>query len=206
MPIYRVPMELTWPNNGGPGVNVFHVRTASGAIAGVNGELDQALAALRTFYSTLGAATGGVYVNGSTVNVGQVVDVADQTTVAGTFAPLNIGGSAAAAPQNLQFAISWRTTIAARRGMGRTFIGPLNSSIIQSDGTPGVSALTRVRDAASALVDASKGPNGWALCVYGLQAAGPGKGGSYEGLPRVGRDFTSSRVRDVFAVLKSRRD
>jgi hypothetical protein len=206
MPIYRVPVELTWPNNGGPGVNVFHVRTASPAVGGVQGELQLACNALRNFYATIGASTGGVYVNGSTANLGQVVDVEDQTTIAPTWANLAIGGGNSAAPQNLQFAISWRTSIAARRGMGRTFIGPLNSTLIQTDGTPNATSLTTVRNAAAALVSESTNPNGWALCVYGLRDAGPGKGGEYEGLPRVARDVTSSRVRDVFAVLRSRRD
>jgi hypothetical protein len=174
------------------------------------GDLQLAVDELRNFY---GALNGGaspidsVFAPNMTANIGQVVNVADQTSVAPTFAQIVSGAAAAESPQVLQVCIAWRTALAARRGMGRTFVGPLNTNVNQSDGTVAEAPLARIRNAAAALVTASTASGGWAWGVYGLQSPMPDPPPpNPEDQPRVLRDFTGSAVRDKFAVLRSRRD
>jgi hypothetical protein len=93
----------------------------------------------------------------------------------------------------------WRTTLAARRGRGRTFLGPLNVDAGSTDGTPSPGALSTINSAAAALIATSSETNDWAFAVYGQQSSG------ISGV-KVARDITAQNVRDVFAVLRSRRD
>lgn len=206
MSVFRVPIDLAWDGPGTPGVNVWHIRTVLDA-GGT--DLQQAVDAVRTFYhSCNGAGTlaNSVFPSGYTANVGQAVNVVDQTTAQPTFTQVTGGASTTEAPQLLQMCVSWRTSIAARRGMGRTFVGPLTGAQVQSDGTIFGTGVTRVRDAAIALVTASTAATGWAVGVYGLQNPAPEGTTDFGALPHVLRDITGSSVRDRFAVLRSRRD
>lgn len=197
MPTLRVPVEISWNGSGSPGVNIWHMRSDS-----VPGTANQtAIDELRSFYATCVQPSGGgagVMAGGWKANLGQVVDVATDETEEFDWEELAANASAGDAPPIAQVVVSWRTSIAAARGHGRTFLGPLASAAVQSDGTPIPSFLTDVRAAAAALVAFSTGNSGASWGIYGYESkGGPG---------RVIRDITGYKVRDQFASLRSRRD
>lgn len=199
MAIYRIPIELEY-TGGGPGVNVWHCRADDPADV-------QVLAGhLRTFYSSCAS----IYANGVTLRLGQVLDVAtrEPLDLSGSpwDTPISTGGAGGNAPQGLAVTVSWRTSQATRRGSGRTFLGPLNSGIIDTGGGFTNQPKATVVTATDTLVDASQAVLGGALGVYGYQNAVPA--GQTRGLndPRVLRDFTSGVVRTEFAMLRRRRD
>lgn len=188
MPTYRVPVRINFVSGGGPGYNVWHVRTTAGDAA----QLDAALDALEAFYTAIKA----YYVSTTTIVLGEgmIKDplgspeyVTDQSrTVTGT-------GASGMASHLLAICCSWRTTSATRSGRGRTFLGPLGANINDNnDGTPTAAAMTAIRAAAATLVAAGNGTNGWAIGVLS-----PTQG--------VLRDITGVTVNDKFAVLRSRR-
>jgi hypothetical protein len=196
--IYRVPIEITWPGPGSPGANVWHVRV-DGVDAGL---LQTAVGALNTFYS----AIINEYANGTTVSLGEVVDVQERTYASPSWTAIPPSAAAGAAPPHLAVVVSWRTSLARRRGMGRTFLGPLAFGGIEDDGTPNDLGLSLIRTAAQDLLDASTGGGGWAVGVWGLDTSVPEGLEDTETQPHVLRDYIDFRVRDQFAVLRSRRD
>lgn len=204
MAVFRLPVNLTWPMAGSPGVNVWHIRTA--------GELDplqplsNAVETIHSFYDDIamgswGGGQAGIYAKGVTISAEEAIDVETQEAHSVDFASIAPGVTDDPAPPSLQICVSWRTSIAARRGRGRTFLGPLGKAIIGTDGTPVDAAVSMVRTACQTLVDASGGVNDYAIGVYGLQTAGGGPTS-----PHVLRDITGFRVNDQFAILRSRRD
>lgn len=200
MSTLRVPINITWPGTGSPGVNVWHVRTASSVFDQL--ELDAAVSELRTFYNAL----ANMYATSTVLSLGDITDVESQEYRTSTFANVTSTTSGAVMPPSQQFCISWRTSLAARRGMGRTFIGPLSTLTMDADGTPTASALNVVQTAANALVDASTAAGAWSIGIYGLQEPAPPLTSNYADLPHVIRDVTRAKVTDKFAVLRSRRD
>lgn len=203
MAIYRVPINVSWAGQGSPGVNIWHVRTTAPVGVDDTDQINAALDAMHTFYGSVSSYCA----KNTQWALGDVVNVDDKTTRAGAFSPVQavLGGNPA--PSVLQICVSWRTAIAARRGMGRTFLGPLSTTALDTDGTPTANALSAIQSAANTLITASSGTNGWAIGVWGLQNPAP-RGtppSGYLGLPRVLRDIISARVRDQFAVLRSRR-
>ena len=201
MPVVRVPIDLAWPYAGSPGVNIWHLRVLdeNELTPGVS----EMLGHLHTFYT----AIAPFLAPGTTVNLGDMTDVANQNYVDGSWTTINGPTSGSAAPQALQLCVSWRTSLAARRGMGRTFLGPLAAGVASStDGTPLVTAVDAVQDAVDDLVSASQAAVNGAIGVYGYQSAVPAGGARNENDPRVIRDILQGRVRNKFAVLKSRRD
>lgn len=91
--------------------------------------------------------------------------------------------------------------------MGRTFIGPLATTCMESDGTVTATALAAIGDNARILSDASQsGTNGWAIGVWGLAQKAPKGTTDYAALPHVHRDVIGYKIRDRFGVLRSRRD
>jgi len=91
--------------------------------------------------------------------------------------------------------VSWLTGTAAasRLVVGRTYLVPLGGNFYESNGTPTSAGLTVIRNAASALV-AAMDP---IFVVWRRPVAGAG--GSVA-------PVLASRVNDIGAVLKSRRD
>jgi hypothetical protein len=122
-----------------------------------------------------------------------------------TFAPVS-GSGTGSAPQALALVVTWRTEVAARRGRGRTFVGPLAPAVVATDGTPADTARSTLATAAAALVSSSQGFANGAIGVWGYQSAYTGEGDRPPGQPRVLRDFTGSTIRDLFGILRSRRD
>lgn len=199
MPIVRVPVEITWPGSGSPGVNVWHLRVSDVTVLvdTTNWSAGSALLALSQFYTDISGVIpsdtkfviGDRMVNVETNEELQNTDIRDQ---------LGTGGTMKLPPSN-QIVVGWRSVLAARRGRGRTFIGPLVKGAASDDGTPTPAALTTITDAANALIDASDNVNGWAFGVYGQENI-------HAPATKVLRDFTRCNVRDTFAVLRSRRD
>ena len=197
-------MLLTFPGVGSPGANIWHIRTIADPLDA--GELSQAnslVGYIRTFYSAL----VGFLPATTTVNLGTVTEEETQREITPTMATVT-GSGTGSAPQALAVVVTWKTSIAARRGRGRTFLGPLATTLMQSDGTPNDASLVSIRTAAGALVTSSTSFGNGAIGVYGYQNA---KVSGKENLrdpndPRVFRDFTGYAVRDQFGVLRSRRD
>ena len=203
MAVLRVPAAIDGVWAGGPGVNVWSIRT-TGLFPPFD-ELDAALTALKTFYTSI----AGLLRQGVKVHIGQ--DIVERDTAVDASRPVQeiaSTGGTSLAPPSLQMCISWKTSLRARRAMGRTFIGPLNGTVIESDGTITSTALTTLTNAVTALKADSDTANGWALGVWGLESPGvyDSRGVLEPGQPHVHRDVTSFKIRDQFAILRSRRD
>jgi hypothetical protein len=202
MALYRVPATISWQGNGSPGVNVWSVRTGPSPLG--EGTLDGALAELASFYSGVAPALA----TDATVSIGQ--DIVDRETQEDASVPAQTisGSGGSGGPGDvLQLVVSWRTSLRARRGMGRTFVGPLPDSAIVSGGGVALSVWQSVVDAAQSLVSASLEDNGWAFGVWGQQDLMRDATSEQRRLaPHVHRDITAASVRGKFAVLRSRRD
>jgi hypothetical protein len=195
--IYRFPVKLAWGGAGSPGVNVWHIRTVDPSVPGLDlgsaqGQLDDASEAIRTFYDTIkthlapGASVGSPDL---VTTVGDAEPQFDQVTT-----PWGMSsGASGAAPAPVALTCTWYTENATRRGRGRTFISPLADNTLSANGTPNDAVIATFHGAAQALVNASKGANGWAIGVWSE-------------VDQVLRDVTRTKVRDTFAVLRSRRD
>jgi hypothetical protein len=203
MALFRVPILLTFPGAGSPGVNVWHIRTADAALATELGQANALIGYIRTFYDA-----GKSYLPSTTTCIlGTVSEIGTSREIVPTMAQVN-GLGTGSAPQALALCVTWRTSIAARRGRGRTFFGPLSTASIQSDGTPDNTMRNTMVTAAAALVTSSLGYANGAVGVWGYDAAKlPGKANVRDPDDgKVFRDFTGSGIRDLFAVLRSRRD
>lgn len=204
MPVFRVPANITWTGPGSPGVNVWSIRTAEASV--VVDELELALDALEAFYTAIKTQ----YPTGTVITLGP--DIVDRESAEDQSRPQRqvfSGTTSGKAPAAVQVCVSWRTSLRARRGMGRTFIGPLVQDLSSSsDGTPTSTMITAVSTAAQGLLTASDNATGWAVGVWGLESPGSydGNGNLIPGQPHVHRDITAFKIRDQFAVLRSRRD
>jgi hypothetical protein len=200
--VFRVPVEIDWNGPGAPGANVWHCRTdvSSGGLQ--DEQLQGAVDALHSFYSDL----LGIFVDGSVFTLGQVVDMQTDEGHAPDWTTITAGNSAADAPPMLAVCVSWKTTLVARRGSGRTFLGPLASSVVGADGTPDDTVLAGIGTQAQNLINTSRGDNGYAIGIWGLESPYGGVGPAPSDTPRVLRDIIAYRLRDQFAVLRSRRD
>lgn len=202
MPVYRVPIALTWTGAGSPGVNVWSVRTTTSSPVG-DAELQGALDALHTFYAGIGNAFAG----GTTITLGEMTvrDTSERAT--GTFTKITSSNASNKAAPSLQIVIGWRTSLAKRRGMGRTFIGPLGADYVGPDGSIEDGKLTGVGTNVQTLLDASLSTtNGWGLGVWGLADSVPSNPASPASQPHVHRDIIGYKIRDQFGILRSRRD
>lgn len=199
MAILRVPIELTWNGAGSPGVNVWHLR-----VTDLIGDTQDAIDTLHTFYSdlmTTGADHGQIYRNGTRANLGAMVDLETDEGAHAAFPTITAVSPPAAAPPANQIVVSWHSSVRARRGNGRTFLGPCSQSVVDDDGTIHTTALNNVKGFVDKFLSASLSDTGWAYGVWGLET----KGGPPDA-PHVLRDFVGAQVRDQFAVLRSRRD
>lgn len=191
MPTVRIPVEIQNPNWPSSTFNVWHARTDGGA-----GEYELVGAALHTFYTAVadhleGPATLVFPPSLLEVNTGEDVPWTAPTQIA--------LAASDAAPPGIAVTVSWQTSLRARRGRGRTFLGPLDKLTIGSDGKVGTTALTSIQAAVDDLVDASTAAANWAIGIYGQQD---------KAIPavKVLRDITKGTVRGNFAHLRSRRD
>lgn len=192
MAIWRVPVRLTFQTGAGSGVNTFAFRTESalGEDAGISGAVE----ALSQFYLSVATIWGS---GNRAIFDGAVTEIGTTTPRAGKSAtPFNrqgTNGTAPNGPAGVGAVVTWRSTLATRRGRGRTFLVPMPSTSYETDGTLSPSTLTTLQGAATTLVNSSLSDNGWALGVWS-EADG------------VLRDFVTATVRDRVAFLSSRRD
>lgn len=188
MAIVRVPVRLEFPQDGGPGFNIWHVSTQPG---GQPGDLGEALDALEAFYNRVKSFMPGpgkiVLGEGMIIDPGGSPTYADDDSRTITL-PLGTDPQ----PSLLAIVCGWRTASATRSGRGRTFVGPWGTNALENDGTPNQAVLTALREAATILLDDSQSANGWAIGVLST------KQGTF-------REATGVTVRDRFAVLRSRR-
>lgn len=191
MAILRVPVDISWPGGGGPGVNVWHIRVNSVLLPDFP-EINAALAGIRDFYAGIqGTLQNGAAwrFNGEAV----AVDSTPNEFVSGLTEWEVLGGSGNALPDLLQVCVSWRTSAASRRGRGRTFVGPFTVAAMATDGSILPAFRSAVLAEAQALIDASTAANDWAVGVYSREDG-------------IIRDIVSATVGTQFSFLSSRRD
>jgi hypothetical protein len=192
MTIFRVPVKITYPGDGGPGMNVWHVRTIGPDGMSDDEQLGEAVEALRVFYD----AIKPYYPTGTTIVGGESIirdplgspeyqdDVRWQ--VAGT-------ASGEMMPPYCAMVCAWRTTSATRSGRGRTFLGPFTETFNGTNGVPSVGNVTSLKGHAQTLINASTGPSGWSLGVLSVKQG-------------VLRDIIGVSVANRWSYLSSRRD
>lgn len=194
MALFTMPVTITWPGAGGPGVNTWHLRT-TGDDDPPHTELPGLSALIHSFYTDLRP----IFTEQTTITFGGTVSyTTDPGRTDNTAPPWSVTGQASISkllPAAAQIVAGWQTELSSRSGKGRTFLGPLGSQILDagSDGTPSEATRTLVQNVGQNLVTASEG-------------FADGAVGVWSPTDNVFRDFTGIRVRKVFAVLTSRRD
>lgn len=191
MAVIRTAVDISWTGSGSPGVNTWHMRVDNTSAPGL-ADMETLMGFVEDFY----ASTAGLFP--STCNhswSGEWQTVGTEDPEAGTTTGWSVNGSASSgyAPMAVAIVAGWRTSSPTRSGRGRTFLSPLASNTLDSDGSPTGSAITTVSSAQSDLVAASIGVTLAALGVWSPT-------------DNELRDFTGWAVRDTYAVLRSRRD
>lgn len=192
MPVYRATVDLRFTAGAGRGTNTWSIRTPLDDLDG--GSIQNLMALVLAFYAqcesvipqSSSASWDGTVQELGTPNP-EYRNPGTAWTVGGV-APANAYGPAPA-----MACVTWRTSLAARSGRGRTFLGPLAATAWQGDGSLAPAALTTVRTAAQALVDNS------------LNDGLDGGIGVWSEVDQVHRDVVSSSVTDQAAILRSRR-
>lgn len=191
MALFKLPVTVTYAQNGGPGANVWHLRVNTTPPIPA-GDVDSISTWVKTFYTSLASlylTTTKISFDGTFTTV----DDPSPSTVAGTPWTVTGTGASGSMPTSQAIVVGWRTSLATRSGHGRTFLGPLWVNALDPDGTPKDTVLATVRAAAATLISSSSGAGNGALGVYSPK-------------DHVLRDFTGAVVHDTFAVLRSRRD
>jgi hypothetical protein len=187
--IARIP--VVWSGfSGGPGVNTFYSDVA---------DVDIATTALHTFYEAIDTFIPDVVdinVPGSGDTISDSSGILTGTWTA-TATPAQVNGGATgtyAAPVGA--VVNWLTSaiVDGRRLQGKSFIVPLTDAAFDSDGSIVSGFLTTLRNAAAALAATADSIKVW----HRPTDPGPSGGSSAA--------VTSSRVPDLAAVLRSRRD
>lgn len=189
MAIWRTTLEQTYAAVGGPGFSTLHFRHD-----GIESDLAADLLAAQTaFAQALGKMQGQIQsttrwrFSGVWQDVGGEAEVTTPNAVVQGTAS---GGGAA--PSATALVLGWRTESRSRSGRGRTFLSgwPAGSS---TDGTPADSILTAARACIADVINFNEDFANGAWCVYSPTDA-------------LARDITGGAVRDIWAVLRSRRD
>lgn len=189
MATYRYNVGVSWPGIGSPGVNVWHFRTDNDP----DDFTDGPIALIKQLY----AAINGSFPTPVTWT-GPSEAIQDPYG-SPTYAPvtswsLTGAGSSLTGNRSTQACITWRTNSATRSGRGRTFLGPLAPDAVDT-GTGRLAAglVSTLQSAANALVSGNGNIANGAVGVFSRSDG-------------VLRDITQARVRDIPAVLRSRRD
>jgi len=203
MSVFRVPINVSFAGAGSPGANIWHIRTVSGPGGSELTQAQSMITVIRTFYNNLQS----YFPTTALITLGTVTDISDGREIVPSFTQI-AGLGTGSAPQALAVVVTWKTSIAARRGRGRTFVGPLSTAVMQSDGTIVDATRTAFQTAANSLVSSSLADGNGAVGVYGYNAAKlPGKQNVRNPSDaKVFRDVTGAAIRDLFGVLRSRRD
>lgn len=148
-------------------------------------------------------AGNGLYAQGVSFVSDTFVDTIDPATgtitASDSITPWTVTSSSTAstAPPMVQGCITWKTNdvVAGRRVAGRTFIGPVALDMLQNDGTPSSTAMTKLEAIGAAWQD--NGTTDVYAAVWHRPVSGAG-GSDHE--------ITAHSIRDKWAVLRSRRD
>lgn len=194
--VQRIRASVTYPGGGSPGVITLYTkspvpedgtsaqlccdRLRDALTAGHDLFVNSTVFTSDTFVDTLNPVTGAI--TGS--------DGVTGWTVAGN-------QSNGYLPQASMVVATWHTAgiVSSRRVRGRTFLGPLDNSCLQNDGTLASSTLTHAAALVAAWLDA--GTTDVFTCVWHRPKLGAG-GSDHQ--------ITAGTVRDKFGVLRSRRD
>jgi len=188
--IFRCPVTITYPGGGSPGVNIWHVDTGS---LGAGPQIDQIMGNVQDFYTAIRTLLGQ---NTVLAFDGVAVDVATGLEVQATAWSVTGTLNTAYLPQATAIVVGWRTGTTDRSGIGRTFLGPFHLGSLDADGSIAAASLSTLRAAVAALVAANQGEgdqDGSGLVVWSRRT-------------QSARLITAGRIRDTFAVLRSRRD
>jgi hypothetical protein len=190
MATYEYVVDLTWNGPGSPGVSVWHFRADQLNISG--SDADDCVTVISDFWAAIMLA-GFMPAGSKAAGRNYCIDVVSREIV--TVTPFLHQSSAAgtefAGP--LMMVLTLATSVATRSGRGRKFIGPVLDSLGSQDGTPDSGGVSTLQTIGAQLVTDSEALNEAAIGVY-----------SRTGL--LFRDLVSTRVRDTFAILRSRRD
>lgn len=198
MATWRLPVALTYDLGGGPGVNVWHLRNTGEPF---DDDVQECVDAIHAFYSTVasGAIAGADgYQAGMRISADTVINVDSDESASVDWDTITVPATGDVAPPVLALCMTWRTSIAARRGRGRSFMGPLSQNALQDNGTPAEDFRAVHVGAAQDLVDFNDGFDNGAVVVYGRTAIGSST--------HVARDITGFSVPNEFAIMRSRRD
>lgn len=192
MPIFKSVVKTSSPSLGGIGTNTFHFRTTDSVLATNTLELQGATDALLVFYTDLQVNTAGLGIISADGVWTRVDDTSgDLVDVTGWSISPTTGGNPL--PPANALVIGWRAASGGKSGRGRTFLGPCSVATLQSDGTPTEAARTDIDAAAAQLIDTFEGGGDGAFVIWSPTDS-------------VGRDIVSASVRNVYGVLRSRRD
>lgn len=192
MSTYTFPVALEYPMPGGPGVNVWHLRTTGDEVPSTS-DLESLSEIIQDFYQACSSIFPDSYrakYLGEATTIGaspQVDQSAPAWTVNGS------AGSGGYLPVAAQMCLVMRTDSATRSGRGRKFLGPLASNGLEADGTPSNGTLSTIQTAATALVSSSEGFGNGAIGVYSPTTS-------------TFRDLLGFTVANQYAVLRSRRN
>jgi len=204
--LYRI--RAVWSYTpGGPGYTNLYFGTTDPLAAGAQTAANDVQAFFNAIKGLL-PTTVSVQIDPSVVmvedysseQVGELSLASPPAAIVGTAAGAYSGPSGAT--------VQWNTVsfLYGRRVKGRTYLVPLTSSVYENNGTIATASLTTLRAAADAMV--AGGSN---LVIYTRQrdakAADPVKG-TPAVTARAGASspVVSANVRDIAAVLRSRRD
>lgn len=201
MAVYRIPIEIINPNFPSNMANVWHGRTdTTDDFWDPVDETSSLLGALKAFYTVVAGVVAKDTKFRFPTAIVDVTDPAAPTEVNVTAIPDITSSITTLAPKGLSLCVSWRTSLRARRGRGRQFLGPMGDGMLDPNtGLPYEPNRLVIQDAVDDLVAASTAVNGWALGVYGQETAGVAE-------PKVLRDFVAGDVAKEFSLLRSRRD
>jgi hypothetical protein len=192
MPVYRATVDLRYAAGTGRGTNTWTLRTAGVGFEG--GDIDSLMGIVQTFYSGLAGLfpTNSTFTwDGSLQELGTPTPEFQEPRTGWTV--VGSGAASSYGPAPAMVCVTWRSSLASRRGRGRTFLGPLSPGAFGPDGTIENSNLTSIRQKAAALVSSSSSiTDVGALAVWSES-------------DQVARDFVGSTVSDQAAILRSRR-
>lgn len=190
MPIYRMTVRTSFPGGSAAGTNTWHFRKSAPIVPGP----DSTVTLVRNFYSGIKSLFGSTY---KWTWDGTLQEVATTTPSlvgiqSGWTEQGSSGGNMDTGPAGVGLCVTWRSSIANRRGRGRTFIAPLPAQWYQTDGTLLDANLVTLRTAANALVSGSVADGNGAVTVFSH-------------VDNIARDIVAASVTDRVAFLSSRR-
>lgn len=201
MALFRATVEIQYADFGGTGTNTWHLRTVNDGVDMVP-DANNLMGLVEDFYT----GCAGIFPDtASFVFSGELAGIAaqegDTVNVTGWTTTGAVAGDSLP-PQDC-IVVGWRTNSGGRMGKGRTFLGPIHKNGLDTNGTPTANYLLGVRNAADALVEAS---DSFANGALGVWSNGRAASGGNPAVDPAFRDFTGYAVRNIFAVLRSRRD